>query len=422
MKIRELISENRLVNSTVDKLILVAKDPNVNVQLRNDVLNILSQLEQRGEQEVSEQIAQPAEIIAAIENDEAYYQKILDSDPRLKAIAEKKIREAETTGFTVGAALGQEKPFEGLKKTINDAVNQLKQLPNMYKKEVAKEAVHMVIDGVPHATVVKFLQGCATPNRVIDLPAIVSKAGSGILPIPKEYQEICQRFARLTPGSSNAATGKGELMLILIGNDTEKATPGDIIVDGAPIEVKASDVSGSAVSDFVLGKMDTASARTILVNSVNKAAGKTVFLNKEAKVKSADGTATGISGIGRDTLPILNQYFATMGKPSVAKMFSEMLVAAVGAGFEQQISNIVTAVSEDGTLDPAAVIPLLKKLVFDFYQTKNKHVGLLALNVETMGYTMSLTGDDFARAAEIQVTKIFDFRPVASSILSIKRR
>ena len=422
MKIKDVINEARKPNSTVDRLILVAKDPNVDVNLRNDVINILSQLQRKGEQPMNEQSVQPSQIISQIESDEDYYQKILDSDPRLKAIAEKKIKEAEATGFTVGAALGQEKPFAGLQKTITDAVMQLRQLPEMYKKVVAKECIHMVVEGVPHAHVVKFLQQCATPNRLIDLPTIVSRSGSGTLPIPEQYVEICRRIARLTPGSSNAATGKGELMLILIGNDTEKATPGDILVDKTPIEVKASDSTGSALSDFVLGKMDTKSARTILVNAVNKTAGTTVLLDKEAKFKSADGSAVGISGIGRDTLPVLNQYFSQMGRPAVQQMFSQMLSAAVGSGLDQQISEVVGSISEDGTLDPAKIIPPMKKLVFDFYQLKNKHAGLLALNIESLNYTMSLTGDEFAGAPEILVTKIFDFRPVASSILSIKRK
>lgn len=421
MRAHQFINESRLPNSTVDKLILVAKNPKVNVNLRNDVISILSQLEQQGDQQVTEQVTSPEELIATIESDEIYYQQVLDADPRLKAIAERKIKEAEATAFTVGAALGNDKPFAGVQKAVTEAVTELTQLPGLYKKAVAKECIHMIVEGEPQQNVIKFLQQCATPGRVIDLSTLVSKAGNGRLPIPEQYQSICKHLARLAPGTSNARTGKGELMLIMIGNNTEKATPGDIKVNNDLVEVKASDVSGSAMSDFVLGKMNTASARKILVNTINQVAGKTVFLDKEAKAKLPNG-ATGISGIGRDTLPILNTYFAQMGRADVVNMFTSMLEASVGTELRSQISEVVNAISEDGTLDPALIIPPMKKLVFDYYQLKNKHAGLLTLNVETLNYTMSLTGDDFAQASDVMVTKIFDFRPVASSILSIKQR
>jgi hypothetical protein len=419
MKIRDIILESQVTGSTIDRLVSIVKDPKLDINLRQSVLGILAQLDAQGEHELAEDVRTPDQIIANIESDEDYFQRLLDSDPKLKAIAERKIKEAEAVAFTAGAAL-TDKPFEVLKKSVTDAVNALTQIPSTYKEVITKEAVHVVVEGTPVDTVLKFLRDCARPNRIIDLPNIVNRAGSGELAIPREYRTIATKIARLTPGSSNAAMGKGELLLILIGRDTSKATPGDIKVGNLPIEVKASDTSGkSNLSDWVLGKMDTRSARTILVKTVNQAAGRLVFLDKEAK--TVNNNVTGISGIGRDTLPVLNEWFKTMGYEKVADMFRKMINVAVGPGFEDNADEVARSISPDGTMDPNRVIPPLKKLVFEFYQEKNKHAGLLALNIANMTYTMSVNGNDFAESPDILVTKIFDFRPVASSILSIKR-
>lgn len=424
MKITDIILESQITGSTIDRLVSIAKDQKIDISLRQDVFNILTQLEEKRQQDLAEDTKSPEQLIANIESDEDYYQRLLNSDPRLKAIAEKKIKEAETNAFTAGAGLSND-PFEGLTKQIAEAVRNLTQLPDMYKNSVAKECVHLVVEGLPQNTVIKFLHECAKPNRIIDMPTIISKSSRGRLPIPHQFMSIAEHIARLTPGSSSAAMGKGELLLVLAGKATTKATPGDINVAGTPIEVKASDISGSDVTDFILGKMDTKSARTILVSAINKVAGKQVYLDNEAKstAQNKQGeTITGISGIGQTTLPKLNQYFSKMGKDKVAEMFSKMLHIAVGVGFDQQITAVVDAISPNGTMNPAEIIPPLKKLVFDVYQTKNKHAGLLSLNLSNFTYTMSRNGDDFANSQEIVVTKIFDFRPRTSSILSIKRK
>lgn len=340
-------------------------------------------------------------------DDLSYCHEILNKHTRLRDIIHRLMAESRKTAFT------------SLRDQIFDAVDALDHLPKDYKDLLVKECISAVIDGEDEATVMAFLDKCATSSRIIDLPAIVSTAGSGKLPIPVKYHQLCKRLARLVPGSSNAAAGKGELLLLTIGRNAKNAFPGDIVVEGKQQEIKASDITKSGISDFVLGKMDTKSSRTILVTSINKFFGKTVFLDKEAKHKS--NGVTGLSGISSTNIGLLNQYFKQMGNTAVSDIFAKMLEAAVGPGFDRQIVKVVKAISKDGTIDFSKMIPLMKELVFDFYQAKNGHHGVILLNIEKLEYTMTLTKKDFVNAPEILVTKLFDFRPVASSILSIKR-
>ena len=343
----------------------------------------------------------------------------MDSDPRLKALAEKKIKEAEAESFNVGSALSSSNAFEKFNKDVLSLVSNLKQLPLAFSDEVAKALSHMAVQGTNHNDLLNFLDACATEERIIDLASIVSKSGSGSFSIPKQYQGIVKALALITPGSKNAASGKGELMLAAIGKGTTKPTVGDIIVGEKRIEVKASDGATGKLSDFALGKQTVSKARTIMVNTINKTLGKVVLLDAPAEQQDENGIS-GISGIGKQNLPMLNKLFAEMGADATQKMFREMFTAVVGSKFSEDIDKIIAAIDEKGieaTKFKSGVIGLL----FDYYKAVNKHDGLLTINIPNLTYNYVEDAESFA-SSNITAITLFNFRDVAGSITTFKQK
>jgi hypothetical protein len=421
-------------SNTVSILLDLVKDPDTDPNLKAEILDILKQLEQKtnqtptsGNDPIPVQEDAKSNLISKIESDEEYYQKLMNSDPRLKAIAEKKIKEAEAASFNMGSALSGDRAFTSLKTDINTAFSKLPQIPTIFKSAIEKECINAVIEGdITKDSLLRFLGQCATPDRIIDMPTIVSKSlTSGNLVYPEEYLKLAKRIGKLTPGSSSSASGKGEALLILTGKGTEKANPGDITVDGVGlVEVKSSDLSGkSGLSDFVFGgKMQTSKARTILVNTVNKAAGKVMYLDKLSKETAGDDTnnVSGISSIGPKALVKLNPIFQKMGAANTQKMFTDMFTAVIGSSFEQEIQDIVSTIDNNGVV-PEKMFPGIKTLMFKYYQKINKHAGVLALNINHLTYSYTSDGEDFAKLPDIKTTSLFDFRPVNASITSFKK-
>jgi hypothetical protein len=420
--------------NTVSILVDLAKDPDTDPNLKAEILNILKQLEQKTNQPTaannnSTPVQEDAnsDLISKIESEEEYYQKLMDSNPRLKAIAEKKIKEAEAAAFNMGSSLSGDRAFTSLKTDIETAFNKLSQVPPIFKSAIEKECINAVIEGdITKDSLLRFLEECATSDRIIDMPTIVSKSlTSGSLILPDEYLKLAKRIGKLTPGSSSSASGKGEALLILTGKSTKKANPGDIFVDGVGlIEIKSSDLSGkSGLSDFVFGgKMQTAKARTILVNTVNKAAGQVIYLDKLSKESEGDDAnkVSGISSIGPKALIKLNPIFQKMGAINTQKMFTEMFTSVIGNGFEQEIQDIVSTIDNNGVV-PDKMIPGIKTLMFKYYQKINKHAGVLTMNINHLTYSYTNTGEDFAKLTDIKTTSLFDFRPVNASITSFKK-
>ena len=249
---------------TVSTLVDLVKDPDTDPSLKAEILSILKQLEQKANQTTTANTISPpvqedanSDLISKIESDEEYYQKLMDSDPRLKAISEKKIKQAEAESFNMGSALGSDRAFTALKTDVDAAFNKLSQVPSIFRSEIEKECINAVIDNdITKNSLLRFLEECATPNRIIDMPTIVSTSlTSGSFIFPNEYLKLAKRLAKLNPGSSNAASGKGEALLILTGKATKKPSPGDIFVDGAGlIEVKSTDIGKKgALSVFLFG-------------------------------------------------------------------------------------------------------------------------------------------------------------------------
>jgi len=417
--------------NTVSKLVDIAKDPAADPRLKNEILAILKQLETAGAKpdnkpaylDPQEQIAiesTASTIIQTIESDEDYYQRILNSDPRLKAVAEKKIKDAEAAGFNVGSALSSSNAFEKFNKDILSLVSNLKQLPAAFSDEIAKALSHMAVQGTNHNDLLNFLDACATEERIVDLESIVSDSGSGSFSIPKQYQEIVKALALITPGSKNAASGKGELMLAAIGKGTTKPAVGDIVVGTKRIEVKASDGAKGILSDFALGSQPVGKARTIMVNTVNKTLGRIALLDAPASEQDENGVS-GISAIGKRNLPMLNKLFAEMGASATQTMFRDMFTAVVGSKFSKDIDNIVAAINEKG-IEEAAMRAAVIGLLFDYYKAVNKHDGLLTINIPNLTYNYVEDAESFASLSNVTIGTLFDFRDNPGSITTFKQK
>ena len=409
-------------SNTVSDLIDLVKDPTTSDDIKTEVEKILLALEQKSDK-TNEDMS--ADTVAEIESDEAYYQRILNSDPRLKKAAENILKKAEAESFKIGQALGGQEALPQLKEKIASAIDQLPQLEdNLHKKAVQSAVRDLILDGeISQDLVFEFLEKCSTPDRIFDLSAVVSNAPvSNIKPIPEKYQAICKTIGRLTPGSSSSATGKGELLCILAGKGTkDQKTKGDINVDNKLIEVKASDVGAKTISDFVFGgKMPTKDARKILVDTLNSELGRTVFIDALATQENKEGIK-GISAIGVKNLKTLNRYFQEIGQEKTREMFKNMFEAVVGNEYTEEIQEIIQSIDSNG-VNQESYFPPLKKLMFKYYKNVNGHDGILTINVPSLSFDYTEEAENFENLDNVTITYLFDFRPVASSITSFKRK
>ena len=311
--------------------------------------------------------------------------------------------------------------FAKFNDEVVSLVSELKQLPPAFSKEVVKELSNMAVQGTNHNDLLNFLNACATEERIIDLPSIVSEFGSGSFSIPEQYREIVKALAQITPGSSNAASGKGELMLAVIGKGTTKPAVGDIVVGKKRIEVKASDKGPKgAETDFGFGSQPVGKARTIMVNTINKTLGRVVLFDGDAGEQDENGVS-GISGIGTRNLPMLNKLFVEMGASATQTMFREMFTAVVGSKFSEDIDKIVSDIDENG-IDATALRSGVIGLLFDYYKAVNKHDGLLTINLPNLTYNYVEDAESFASLPNITIGSLFDFRKKPSSITTFKQK
>lgn len=419
--------------NTVSKLIDIVNDPEMDPKLKNEILAILKQLEvkdskqdvQDNSSSLAQEITKEAatdDTVSNIESDEEYFQRLLNSDPRLKAIAEKKIREAEAQGFNVGSALSAGDTFKRFNDQVLSLVKNLKQLPPDFSKEVTKTFSHLATQGIDQHALIGFLEDCAKPERLIDLPALIDQppvTGKQIV-VPQKYQDIVKQLALVTPGSKNAAAGKGELMLAVIGKDTVKPAVGDIIVGNKRVEVKASDVAGKSFSDFALGKQPVEKARTIMVNRMNKILGREVFLDAISDTKNDQGI-TGISSINTKNIKYLNSLFKEMGATETQKMFKDMFTAVVGEKYSDNIDQIVSSIDNNG-IQIAPMRKAIVGLLFEYYKAANKHDGLLTLNVPNLTFNYVEDAESFGSIPNLTIGTLFDFRSNPGSITSFKQK
>ena len=407
-------------SNTVSQLVDLVKDPKTDDKLRQDIMSILKSLTDKTP-ETTESSVVDANIVAEIESDEDYYQRILNSDLRLKAIAERKIKEAEAAAFKVGYTLSAKDVFSQFNNEVLSLVKNLTQLPPDFSKELTKTFSHLAAQGIDQNQLISFLKDAATPDRIINLPSIVSKSGSGSLPIPSQYRDIVQALAVVTPGSKNAASGKGELVLAVIGKDTTKPSIGDIVVGNKRVEVKASDEAKGSLSDFALGGQPVEKARKIMVDTINRVLGRTVLLDAPASSKDEATGATGISAIGVKNLPKLNELFKEMGEQETKEMFKKMFLAVVGSKFNDDIEKIVTAIDSNG-IQLEKMRRGVVELLFNYYKSINGHSGLLTLNVPKLTYNYVEDSEAFASLKDITIGSLFDFRSNPGSITTFKQK
>lgn len=411
--------------STVSKLVDIAKDPNVDPRLKNEILAILKQLETAGAQ-TDKKLANPQEQIATestdaatiqtIESDEEYYQRKLNSDPRLKAVAEQKIKDAEAAGFKMGTTLSAKDVFSQFNTEVLSLVKNLKQLTPRFSDELKSIISHLATQGIEQDRLISFLKAAATPDRIIDLPLIVSKNGGGPLPIPEEYKDIVQAMVGNPARGSNASTGKGELLLTVLGKDTVKPEVGDIIVGKKPVEVKASDYTkGKKLTEFALGIQPVGKARTIMVNTMNKVLGRTIFLDATSTTVDEKTGVTGISSIGKQNLPKLNKFFQEMGQQQTQDMFRKMFLAVIGSKFSDDIEKIIASIDDNG-IELEKMRQQVIELVFNYYKSVNGHVGILTVNIPNLTYNYVEDAETFASLENIKTGSLFNFRRNPSSI------
>ncbi len=411
--------EFKAPTSTVDikKFLDYIKDPNFNPQLKAKMLAFLQKLDNKLDDKTNEETV--ADVIQSAESNLSPLQKLLASDPAAKAEFDMLMKKAEDEAFELGASVGHEQGSgANVNSKIKEAIQKLSQIPEDIQGSLRSLCLSMVENEDP-SIIIEFLNQCASPDRLVDMPSLVSQSGSGTLPIDSKYKNIASRIITQlkSSSSSHASDGPGEWFLVLVGKDTTKASPGDIAVSNEPVEVKSSGVNktGSLV-DYTTVKTNVLAARKEFVRTINRVTGNTIFQDAELK----DG---GISSINTRNLKQLNPIFADMGEQETKNLFIRMFELALGKDYklvENEVSNVVGTIGPNG-IDPQKWIPMMKILSFSFYQQMYKYKALISINSQNLNYTVSLTADDFANTPSIPMTMIFDFRPRMSAITSFKQ-
>jgi hypothetical protein len=397
----------------IKQLIAYAKDPKSNPAIKKTILAFLQKLENKLNSPKNE--STEADVLTTAEHNLSPLQRLLMTDPEAKAEYERIMRKMEDDAFELGAQVGREEGSSNTSK-IKEIVGKLSQLTNDMKSKLL--AICSQEEDV--ATVIEFLQRCATPDRFIDMNAVISKSSSGNrLPIDTKFNALATRLINELKGSASthASDGPGEWFLVLTGKNTTKASPGDIAVGNVPVEVKASGITAKGnVTDFSTIKTDVVSARKEFVDTINSFTGNTIFQNAELK----DG---GISSINTRNLKQLNPIFSDMGEAETRDMFDRMFHLAFGKDYSlvaDEVNAVLATVGPDG-IDPKSWIPAMKRLAFAYYQEKYKHHALISINSQTLKYTVSLSSEDFVNSPDISMTSLFDFRPRMSAITSFKQ-
>ncbi len=399
-------------NVTIPQILDIVSDPTADPNLKKDIMNVLQilaskkpKIQDQEQNQVNEQDDQ-SDLIGTIQSDEQYYQKILDSDPRLKAFLEKKIAQASNPDVVI----------QNLDQQIESILASIKEIPEDVREAVAQQVFTVVRKLKNSEVVIKFLQDCAAGNKPIDLPSIVQKGGSGQLLNPGHpYFEIAKYLAKINPGTGNSASGQGEWMLVLAGVDTKKITPGDIEIANLKTEVKASDSKGNTkLTDFVLtsSKLPVRQARNHLANSINDLLGR-----KEIHLgRASEG---GISALNRKTLNWLNPLLVEINSKqsgSVQKIFKEMWkMVFEDPELDKYIDNVVAAINDDGSIELNNLYGPTATLAAAYYKLSNKHDILLLLNIPSLEYTVINDPTEMsslfnAEAQLLSMSSIFDFR------------
>lgn len=422
MRFFEFLQSNQ--NNTISKLVDIVKDPDVDPQLKKDILAIFQQLNLKDNPEEKQNEAldnNESELVSKIEDDEAYYQRMLNTDSRLKAIAEKKIKDAEARGSDPDTV------FEKISAEFKELLDKRTDLNPAVREVFIKELFDYIRINKQTDLVKQFLNDCASGNGPIDMPNIVKTPGEGnLVEKSNPYFNILLKLAKTNPGSGNAASGQGEYMLVLAGKGTRKINPGDIGVGKEKIEVKSSDLKGkSSYTDFVLSsdKLPVAQAKSYFVNEINKILG-------EQAIGSGTATSGGISALNDKTLKRLNPIFQKVNskKPGAMQEIMKGLWKTVypDSQLEQYIDAVVNAVNDDGTLELTKLYGPTAALSAAAYKLSNQHDALLMLNIPDLSYIVVRDAAEMSKifeegAMELGMTSIFDFRSNPGAPTFIKK-
>ena len=407
----------------VKKFLDFVKDPNFNPELKKKMLVLLQRLENKLNSPKQESIE--ADLVKTAEINITPLQRLLQSDPTAKEEFDRLMRQAEDEAFELGAQVGQEqgadRDITAVTNRVDVAIKQLKQLPSEMQDKL-KSILLPMMHGSEMDIVLDFLKQCSTPNRLIDLPTIVSKSGNGKLPIDDKYINIAKQLIvnLKSPSSTHASDGPGEWFLVLAGRNTVKNSPGDIKVVGTkdiPVEVKASTIGAkNNISDFTTIKTNVLAARKEFVDTINSFTGNTIF--KDAELK-----AGGISSINTRNIDQLNSIFQDMGENDTRELFMKMFKLAFGKDYDlvsDEVDSILSTITDKG-ISAKTWIPAMKHLTFSYYQKMYGHSVLFSMNAGNMNYSVSLTAEDFVNSPTVSMTSLFDFRPRMSAITSFKQ-
>lgn len=354
-----------------------------------------------------------------IESQPNEFQKLIDSNPAFKAAYEAALAQARNEGVNLGMALSKDPDavIGNINTQIETLLKSLGQIPNDVKSVVADACFSVYRKTQKIEPILNFLKACAQPDRVIDMPGIIAKGGSGtLLDTGNEFFQICQYLAKLNPGSGNSASGQGEWMLIMAGKNTQKIHPGDIAVDNSKVEVKASDTKEgkSGLTDFVLNskKLPVSQAKKYLVNAINTTLDR-------IEVSSTGASTGGISALNDKTLKRLNPLFMEMNQKSpgsVQSTFKKMWQTIMPEPeLAPYIDKIVAAIDTSGEVRLENLYGPTAVLAAAYYKLANQHDVLLLLNIPTLSYTVITDAEQMGNllnqeAAELTMSSVFDFR------------
>ena len=332
---------------------------------------------------------------------------------------EKQISELEAEsirkGFKSGQALAGQplgKQIEEFKDRIKESLNSLPQLEG--QDEIIgifqDRFVALLGQGVDDEVIFSFINICSSANRLIDLPSIIANEDKGTILIgdAKKYEKILRNLATVQP-FSGASTGQGEWLLVMIGKDTFKANPGDIIVkvegEDRQVELKASaqGKSKSAVTDFTLGAiLDVKKAGGKMFNTIEAITGK--------KIKR-------IPQINAKNLKYLNPIFVEMNQKdpgSVQNMFRQVFSTVYPSDdMSGPIEEFIGAIPDSGELNIEEMRGAAGMLASEYYKIVNQHDVLMTMNIPTLTFACTSNHDTMRNLINdriIHITSLLDFR------------
>jgi hypothetical protein len=239
-------------NNTVSTLVDIVKNPDVDNKLKQEILNIFKELENKADQEETppeEQVATEGvptgDVVSSIENDEDYFQKLLNSDPRLKAIAEKKIKEAQSQGFNSGVALsrqtraGKVDKANQLAKRVGKGEDWARDLISRLDLYDNDELINLFLDSCNDGTALSKPIVVDNPQSKVNLRNAINPKLIGILDNKQAFSKLAvMPFSDQTAGYGGGV-GPGESLFAMLIPNAKKAPSSDLLIGDKVWEVKA---------------------------------------------------------------------------------------------------------------------------------------------------------------------------------------